>query len=121
MRMSIAPVMSHCFLRATRLARRCSSRSSARSQSVLAEHHFGCTVHILDDGFQHLDLARDIDLVIVTRGDLDDHMFPIGKLHDPVGIITRSADAVIVEDEEQVPADSLSSLRTGPKTGRTSR
>ncbi len=78
---------------------------------VLAEHHFGCTVHILDDGFQHLDLARDIDLVIVTRGDLDDHMFPIGKLREPVGVLA-SADAVIVEDEEQVP--STLSARSEP-------
>ena len=37
----------------------------------LAEHHFGVTVHLLDDGFQHLQLDRDVDLVIVEPDDLD--------------------------------------------------
>src|SRR6188768_3623822 len=31
----------------------------------LAEHQFGASVHILDDGFQHLQLDRDIDIVMV--------------------------------------------------------
>ena len=34
----------------------------------LAEHHFDVTVHLLDDGFQHLQLDRDLDLVIVAAG-----------------------------------------------------
>ncbi len=36
----------------------------------LAEHHLGATIHVLDDGFQHLQLDRDIDLLIVARDDL---------------------------------------------------
>ena len=36
----------------------------------LAEHQFGATVHVLDDGFQHLQLDRDVDLVIVGRDDI---------------------------------------------------
>src|SRR5204863_6685133 len=31
----------------------------------LAERAFGVTVHLLDDGFQHLQLARDADIVLV--------------------------------------------------------
>ena len=37
----------------------------------LAEHQLGATVHVLDDGFQHLQLDRDIDLVIVAREDVE--------------------------------------------------
>ena len=33
----------------------------------LAEERFGATVHLLDDGFQHLELARDVDLLLVSR------------------------------------------------------
>ena len=45
----------------------------------LAERRFGCTVHLLDDGFQHLQLARDIDLlVIVSKADLDEPVLPCG-------------------------------------------
>ena len=32
----------------------------------LAEHQFASSVHILDDGFQHLQLDRDIDIVMVA-------------------------------------------------------
>ena len=32
----------------------------------LAERRFGATVHLLDDGFQHLALARDVDLAVVV-------------------------------------------------------
>jgi tetraacyldisaccharide 4'-kinase len=34
---------------------------------VLAEK-LGCTVHILDDGFQHIELARDLDMLVTTIG-----------------------------------------------------
>ena len=36
------------------------------SRRRLAEHHFGCTVHVLDDGFQHFQLRRDVDIVVVA-------------------------------------------------------
>lgn len=38
----------------------------------LAEHHLGATVHILDDGFQHFQLDRDADVVLVRREDLEE-------------------------------------------------
>ena len=55
------------------VARRAGGRL-ARSLSwpaVLAELHLGATVHVLDDGFQHLVLARDVDLLIVDAADVD--------------------------------------------------
>ena len=30
----------------------------------IAETRLGCTVHVLDDGFQHFDLMRDVDLLV---------------------------------------------------------
>ena len=38
----------------------------------LAERQLGATVHLLDDGFQHLQLARDVDLLLVSEDDLHD-------------------------------------------------
>ena len=35
--------------------------------AALAEQQLGATVHLLDDGFQHLQLARDVDLLLVDR------------------------------------------------------
>src|SRR4051812_35187847 len=31
----------------------------------VAEHHLGATVHVLDDGFQHLQLDRDVDILLI--------------------------------------------------------
>ncbi|MGH9314638.1 MAG: tetraacyldisaccharide 4'-kinase [Vicinamibacterales bacterium] len=62
----------------------------------LAERTFDCTVHLLDDGFQHLALARDIDLLIVTEADLSDRTLPAGRLREPLDTIA-AADAVLLD------------------------
>jgi tetraacyldisaccharide 4'-kinase len=59
-----------------------------------AEERFGTTVHVLDDGFQHLALARDVDLLIVSEEDLADRPLPWGRLREPLGA-AAAADAVL--------------------------
>jgi tetraacyldisaccharide 4'-kinase len=61
----------------------------------LAERRFGCTVHILDDGFQHLQLARTIDVLLVSPADLDERVLPSGRLRESLDA-ARAADALIV-------------------------
>ena len=51
---------------------------------VLAERRLDATVHMLDDGFQHLDLARDVDLLVVGEEDLDERPLPEGRLREPM-------------------------------------
>jgi tetraacyldisaccharide 4'-kinase len=67
----------------------------------LAEHHFGVTVHLLDDGFQHLQLDRDIDLVIVSSADLDPEArsLPSGRLREQPDALV-AADAVLAVDRD---------------------
>ena len=60
-----------------------------------AEREFGVTVHILDDGFQHLRLERDVDLLLVSEDDLHDRVLPAGWLREPLASAAR-ADAVLV-------------------------
>jgi tetraacyldisaccharide 4'-kinase len=52
---------------------------------------------VLDDGFQHRRLARDLDLVLIdaTRSELDDRLLPYGWQREPASSLRR-ADAVIV-------------------------
>jgi tetraacyldisaccharide 4'-kinase len=68
----------------------------------VAEHHFGCTVHLLDDGFQHLRLYRDIDLVMIAREDLEDpRTLPSGRLREPLEAM-RDADAIVALEDADV-------------------
>ncbi len=56
-------------------------------------------VHLLDDGFQHRQLARALDVVLVTAEELDDVLLPAGNLRDPLRALGR-ADVVVVREEE---------------------
>jgi tetraacyldisaccharide 4'-kinase len=61
----------------------------------LAERRFGCTVHLLDDGFQHVRLRRDIELLVMARADLYERLLPVGRLREPL-TAARAADALLV-------------------------
>jgi tetraacyldisaccharide 4'-kinase len=68
----------------------------------VAEHHFGSTVHVLDDGFQHLQLERDVDIVIVGRDDIArPATLPHGRLREPLDTLI-AADAIVAADDEIV-------------------
>jgi tetraacyldisaccharide 4'-kinase len=61
------------------------------------EERFQPDVHVLDDGFQHLALERDLDLVLIdARDPFGDHaLFPLGRLREPLSEIAR-ASAIII-------------------------
>jgi tetraacyldisaccharide 4'-kinase len=63
---------------------------------LLAERRLGATVHILDDGFQHFALARDVDLLVTGEDDLNDKPMPAGRLRERIAA-ARHADAAIVD------------------------
>ena len=71
-----------------------------------AEQMLGATVHLLDDGFQHLTLARDVDLLMADPGDLSDHVLPAGRLREPVGA-AASADALLITGGSPASDDRL--------------
>jgi len=64
------------------------------------EARFGKRVHVLDDGFQHLRLARDLDIVCVGEGDLGDACLPAGRLRERPDALAR-ADVVLVTQGEE--------------------
>jgi tetraacyldisaccharide 4'-kinase len=64
-----------------------------------AERDFDVTVHVLDDGFQHVTLARDVDLLLVDEGDLTDQVLPAGRLREPLAN-AAAAHALLVTDGE---------------------
>ena len=75
----------------------------------LAERTFGCTVHLLDDGFQHVQLARDIDLLVMAAADLDERLLPWGRLREPLET-AAAADALLVSGTEEEAASVAGTL-----------
>ncbi|HZF37217.1 MAG TPA: tetraacyldisaccharide 4'-kinase [Blastocatellia bacterium] len=60
------------------------------------------SVFILDDGFQHLRLARDLNLLLIDASEPLEQakMIPFGRLREPITAMRR-ADAVIVTRSDQ--------------------
>jgi len=58
----------------------------------------GTWVHLLDDGFQHRALWRDLDIVLVSKNDLQGSLLPTGRLREPLSSLLR-ADVIVVTDD----------------------
>jgi tetraacyldisaccharide 4'-kinase len=63
----------------------------------LAESELGASVLVLDDAYQHLALARDLNILLIDATDPFGgfEMVPFGRLREPLYAVKR-ADAVIV-------------------------
>jgi tetraacyldisaccharide 4'-kinase len=71
-----------------------------RTGTVL-RREFGTDVMLLDDGFQHVKLARNFDLVLVDAMNPfgGGEVFPVGRLREPVPGLAR-ADAIVITRSE---------------------
>ena len=74
----------------------------------------GADCVVLDDGFQHRRLARDLDVVVVDATDPfgGGRMFPRGLLREPLGGLGR-ADAVVLTRADAVDATRRRDIRMG--------
>src|SRR6185436_17890577 len=73
------------------------------------EARFGACVHVLDDGFQHLRLARDLDLLCVDAARADDRPLPAGRLREFPSAAAR-ADLVLLTQADHASGERLSAL-----------
>src|SRR5260221_10222033 len=73
------------------------------------ETRFGPRVHILDDGFQHLRLERDLDLLCLDVRDLEDRPLPFGRLRESPAAAGR-ADIVMLTRLEAASEPELRAL-----------
>lgn len=75
-----------------------------------AADDFDCA--ILDDGFQHRQLARELDVVLIdaTRSPFADRLLPVGWLREPVQSLRRAGAVVLTHAESAEPAE-LEKLR----------
>jgi tetraacyldisaccharide 4'-kinase len=67
---------------------------------------------VLDDGFQHRRLHRDLDIVLIdaTRPPTRDDLFPRGTLREPAGGLRR-ADAIVLTRCDQVEGAEVEAIR----------
>jgi tetraacyldisaccharide 4'-kinase len=89
--------------------------------------HFGVDTLILDDGYQHLALARDLNVLLFDQEKPlgNGHLFPAGELREPVkaskranviGFTRCSRDGNLdSEGNELVPQDNLPVIKTALK------
>jgi tetraacyldisaccharide 4'-kinase len=87
------------------------SRRRADGAAVAVER-FGAKCLILDDGFQHRALARDLDLVMVDGMDPfgSGQLLPAGPLREPIAALRR-ASAVVVHGGGDTTAAGQDALR----------
>jgi len=88
--------------------------ASRYQAGLLAESEItGQGVHLLDDGFQHRQLARDLDIVVVHRSDLQQRLLPAGRLREPLASLRRAG--VIVLRHEDAELESTLRVHTRPE------
>ena len=77
-----------------------------------AIEHFGAEVAILDDGYQHWQLERDMDILLVDAVNVfgNGYMLPRGTLREPVSHIDR-ADVCLLTKVDQAPEKSRQYIR----------
>jgi tetraacyldisaccharide 4'-kinase len=80
-----------------------------KNGEVLARH--GTDWFVLDDGFQHLNLARDADIVLVDATDPfgGGVTLPAGSLREPISSLRR-ADVVVITRSVQAPSPAIEAM-----------
>jgi len=76
-----------------------------RYKSGVALAGRGAQWFILDDGFQHLQLARDVNIVLIDASKPfgGGHLLPAGRLREPRSVLKR-ADLIVITRSQHAPA-----------------
>jgi tetraacyldisaccharide 4'-kinase len=77
----------------------------AGAQQAIDER--GCQAIVLDDGFQHRRIARDLDIALLDSLEPfgHEHVFPRGMLREPLAGLNRADCIVLTRADMLVPAD----------------
>jgi len=74
------------------------------------EESFGPRVHVLDDGFQHLRLRRDLDIVCVDAEDLGQRPMPAGALRERPSALARADLVALSAEDDEAAAAAMADL-----------
>ncbi len=79
-----------------------------------AQHGARPAVHLLDDGFQHRQLHRGIDILLLNQQDWRDRLLPAGNLREPLKAARRATVIAIPAEEGGLEDDLLAWGWQGP-------
>ncbi len=82
---------------------------------LFAYEKFGCDLFILDDSFQHLNLTRDLDLVLIdaTHPFGNGHLLPWGPLREPFHQLARADVSILTRVSSCGPGDRATDFFKG--------
>ena len=80
--------------------------ASRYEAGLLAERDTrGRGIHLLDDGFQHRKLARDLDIVVLHANDFEETLLPAGRLREPLASLRRTSVVVLRAEDRALEAE----------------
>jgi tetraacyldisaccharide 4'-kinase len=84
---------------------------SDRSLSAKRAAEKGADVILMDDGFQHLRLKRDLDIVLIDASSPwgGGNTIPGGLLREPLSALSR-AQVIVITRSDQVPSPALADI-----------
>jgi tetraacyldisaccharide 4'-kinase len=65
----------------------------------------GPGIHLLDDGFQHRQLARDVDIVVLHRTDFRGRLLPAGRLREGFSSLSRAQIITMREEDRELEGE----------------
>jgi len=71
-------------------------------------------IHLLDDGFQHRQIHRTVDILLLNRQDWEDSLLPAGNLREPLKAIHRASVVAIPANDMELEAELRSWGWQGP-------
>ena len=74
----------------------------------------GLAVHLLDDGFQHRQLHRDADILLLNLRDWQDVLLPAGNLREELSAARRASVIAIPADEVELEGELRRWVWHGP-------
>lgn len=87
--------------------------SSRSETAAIAINEYGADAIVLDDGFQHIRLERDLDIVLVDYNDdpENDMLLPAGRLREPLSALNRAKVVVITKVPQNPDEERLENLQ----------
>ena len=85
----------------------------SRAADLVEARGWNVSLHLLDDGFSHVALARDVDIVLLdaTAPDAGGALLPQGLLREPLSSLARADMVVVTKTEQADPTAAVTLAR----------